>query len=177
MTSELRGARREGRVTAGVLLLWLVGLALLALPDAKPRAAAAGPPAVRDNPNSCEVRPPLGHTVAVEVVDVIDGDTIEVRLALRTRVRLLSCWAPETRTADAREKAQGLKAKAALEQLAAGRKGVLFVPTAGAARVGDVWSFDRVLGHVWLDGDSETLSAHQVGRRLASTRKGGELGE
>lgn len=177
MKSELRGARGEGLVTAAVTLALVGLLGLIVVQGAKPRAAAAGPPAVRDNPNSCEVRPPLGHTVACRVAAVIDGDTIEVEVVRRVRVRLLSCWAPETRTLDEREKEQGLEAKAALSALALGRDATLFVPTADAPRLGDVWSFDRVLGHVWLDGDRETLSAHQVGRRLASTRKGGELGE
>jgi endonuclease YncB( thermonuclease family) len=131
----------------------------------------------RSGDDQLAAQPPLGHAVAIEVVDVIDGDTITVKIVLLSRVRLLDCWAPETRTGDEHEKRAGLRAKAALQQLAAGRKGVLFVPTSGAQRLGDVWSFDRVLGQVWLDGDRETLSAHQVGRRLASSTKGGKLGE
>jgi len=40
---------------------------------------------------------------------VVDGDTITVELKIPVRVRLLDCWAPETRTKDAEEKKKGIR--------------------------------------------------------------------
>lgn len=122
-------------------------------------------------------RPALGVAEHVRIVNVIDGDTIEVEVVRRARVRLLDCWAPESRTTDLAEKKLGLAAKERLAELAAGKTATLFVPTGAAALVGDVTTLGRFLGHVWLDGDDRTLSAHQVEAGLAATTKGGRLGQ
>lgn len=121
-------------------------------------------------------KPPLGVTVACQIVGVVDGDTVEVEIVRRCRVRLLDCWAPETRSIDPAEKKAGAAAKLNLAKIALEKPATLFVPTAGASRVGDVFTFDRVLGHLWLDGDDRSLAHRQIAANHASTAKGGPVG-
>lgn len=105
-------------------------------------------------------RPPAtGWTTHARIVEVYDGDTITVEVTRRFRVRLLDCWAPEIRTRDAAEKARGLAAAAYLTELAEGKPAILHVPLDGID-AGDAWSFGRVLGSVWIDGDDKPLAAH-----------------
>lgn len=151
------------------LTLAILGLALCAAAPAKPPAAPGGA--------SEQPKPPAGITLPVKVVGVVDGDTLEVAVDWRIRVRLLDCWAPELKKGTEAEKKAGFKAKLDLAALAVGKPATLFVPTDKASRVGDVFTFDRILGHVWTDGDPQTLSAHQVSARNASTTKGGQLGK
>jgi len=44
--------------------------------------------------------PSLGWTTRASIERVIDGDTLDVTICRRVRVRLLDCWAPELRTRD-----------------------------------------------------------------------------
>lgn len=122
------------------------------------------------------LRPPLGYTTRCRVVEVIDGDTLEVEIVKRVRVRLLDCWAPESRTRDKTEKEKGLAARNHLDYLAAGKDGVLFVPGHQENEVGDALTLSRVLGQVWIDGQRSSLAEQQVENKLASTRKGAALG-
>ena len=115
------------------------------------------------------VRPEHGISVACRIVDVHDGDTVTCEITRRVRVRLLDCWAPEVNGA---EKPRGIKSRDALRAIALQKSGTLYVPTEGNDEIGDVMTFDRVLGHVWLDDDpSESLSQKQVGRGLATKTK------
>lgn len=94
--------------------------------------------------------PEPGITTRCVVARVIDGDTVEVSITKILTVRLLDCWAPETRTTDLEEKARGLAAKAHLEDLAEGRFALLHVPADESGRVGDVFTMGRVLGDLWI---------------------------
>ncbi|WP_428303893.1 thermonuclease family protein [Lacipirellula sp.] len=123
------------------------------------------------------VKPSPGVSLRCQVVGVVDGDTLEVEVIRRVRVRLLDCWAPESRTTDAAEKKAGLAAKVELSAAAVGKRATLFVPTDAASRVGDVFTFDRVLGHVWVEGLAESLSEHQVRLKHAATAKGNPVGQ
>lgn len=66
-----------------------------------------------------------------EVLRVVDGDTVDVRVDLgfhchyRVRVRLHGINAPESRTRNKEEKIRGLAAKERLEQLIGGKNVVL----------------------------------------------------
>lgn len=104
--------------------------------------------------------PQPGVVVRCRVVEVTDGDTVTVEIRQRVRVRLLDCWAPETRTTDPDEKARGLAAKRYVERQAMGKPAILEVPTADARRADDVLTFGRVLGRLWIDG--RDLSASTV---------------
>jgi len=114
-------------------------------------------------------QPPLGLTARATVERVLDGDTLDVVLQLPVRIRLLDCWAPEIHGA---EKPQGIASKEQLERMApVGSHVRVQVPTGKADALGDVLTLGRVLGHVWRDGDDESLSELMVAAGLATTEK------
>lgn len=104
----------------------------------------------------CMIRPSPGLTARCRVIEVYDGDTVTVEMRIPVRVRLLDCWAPELREDGGEESREHLDWIAGLED------GMLWVPWGDARRAGDVWSFNRILGHVWIDGSDESLSERQV---------------
>jgi endonuclease YncB( thermonuclease family) len=122
-------------------------------------------------------KPPLGLTARATVIKVVDGDTIDVELHIRTRIRMLGCWAPESRTLDPAEKKLGLAAKAHLSELTADGNGTVFIPTEDAHSIADVMTLDRLLGRFWMDGQVTDISTEQVVNGFASSTKGGKLGE
>lgn len=108
--------------------------------------------------------PPIGFTTKAKAVRVIDGDTLDVEITRRIRVRLKDCWCPETRTRDLEEKERGLKAKRHLKDLLSldtgffnwGSKGnevVLFIPADKEGDIKDVFTFGRVVGNIFVDGE------------------------
>jgi endonuclease YncB( thermonuclease family) len=117
------------------------------------------------------------------VIRVVDGDTVEVEIRRVLRVRLLDCWAPESRR-DARlsesrqqeSKAKGQASKAHLSALADGKEVILQIPLADDGDVSRSITMGRVLGRVWLlDHPHESLSAMQVQAGHATTTKPEEL--
>lgn len=119
--------------------------------------------------------PPRGWTVDGEVVRVIDGDTIVVRTSIEYHVRLLDCWAPESRTTNPDEKARGLRAKKRMEQLAAtGHSVRVHVPNA-SSDLTEAITMGRLLGRVWLTKNgqpaAEDLSVTMVREGLATVEK------
>lgn len=120
--------------------------------------------------------PQLGYTTRCRVTEVIDGDTLEVQIVKKLRVRLIDCWAPETRTKDDKEKRSGILSKEHLRYLAAGREGTLLVPGHQDNELGDAITMSRALGRVWVDGQERSLSELQVAAKHAATRKGARLG-
>ena len=108
--------------------------------------------------------PPIGFTTKANVVKVIDGDTLDVEITRRIRVRLKDCWCPETRTRDLEEKERGLKAKRHLKDLLSLDTGffswgsrnhevVLFIPADKEGDIKDVFTFGRVIGNIFVDGE------------------------
>tara|TARA_R110002051_G_scaffold268831_1_gene328872 strand:- start:809 stop:1243 length:435 start_codon:yes stop_codon:yes gene_type:complete len=108
--------------------------------------------------------PPKGITTDVKVVRVIDGDTVDVAITRTVRVRLLDCWAPETRTKDPAEKAKGYESKKYLHDmltqvfyndLAARKKKkvTLFIPADEQGEIKDNFTFSRVLGRLFVGGE------------------------
>lgn len=93
--------------------------------------------------------PPTGWTTKAKVVRVIDGDTVEVEIKRRMTVRLLDCWAPESRTRDLEEKKRGLESKARMEELVGGKPVTLHVPT--TENLAKLFTFGRVLGRIWVN--------------------------
>lgn len=115
--------------------------------------------------------PEAGLTVDGQVVRIIDGDTVEFEVTRRIRVRLLDCWAPETRTTDAFEKQRGLAAKAYLEKLLAGAVGCrLFIPASQDGELSDLFTLGRVLGKIWTSGARLSLSELMVHAGHATPR-------
>lgn len=111
--------------------------------------------------------PPHGWSTPCRVVNVVDGDTVDVEVRRVIRVRLIDCWASETRTKDQAEKQRGIAAKEHLRAVSEGRAATLFIP--GGETFKDQLTLDRVLGHVWVDG--EDLSELQVKGGFASKGK------
>lgn len=116
-------------------------------------------------------QPPTGYCTRANIVRVIDGDTIEVEIVKRVPVRLLDCWAPETRTTDKEEKLRGLASKARLTEIAKGKHATLYVPTSAAGNINDMETMGRVLGQVWVDGQEKSLSEMQVEAGHATVKK------
>jgi len=121
--------------------------------------------------------PPAGLTIPVTYERARDGDTIEVRIrgsAFVWAVRLLDCWVPELRTE------VGQQARDFVVDVLHRLDPIdlrLFIPAPETSNVlRDVFSFDRVLGYLYVSS-STTLNQMLVQRGLASSRKGGELGE
>jgi len=109
-------------------------------------------------------QPPTGFCTKCEVVKIIDGDTLRVRITRIIDVRLLECYCPETRTKDLTEKEKGLQAKNYLEDLLYEREDspqinyqsrplVLFIPADEDGQIKDIFTFGRVLGRVFVDGE------------------------
>ena len=100
-------------------------------------------------------------TTKASVVRVLDGDTLEVEIRFTVIVRLLDCWAPETRTLDLKEKALGQESKRYLEKMLEDDEEItLFIPL--SSNIGKSFSFGRVLGHVWDDDSPKSVSVRMV---------------
>ena len=114
---------------------------------------------------------------------VIDGDTLEVEIRRTIQVRMLDCWSPESRLdpripEDRREaeKARGIAAKKALQELATDREVIVRIPTSRNGELAQSITLGRVLGEVWLTSDpKESLSQKQVSAKHATTTKPEEL--
>ena len=101
-------------------------------------------------------------------IRVIDGDTILCQFSYTAHVRLIDCWAPESRTKNAIEKSKGLKSKARLQQLALGQDIRVQIPI--GEDVGNSTTLSRVLGRAWL-ADGRELSEIMVSEGLATKTK------
>jgi len=146
-------------VLLGGLLLCLATVVRAGeLSQETPRPVAVAGPALIDVPVRASLRLPC------EVIEVYDGDTLTVEIRLRAKVRLLNCWAPEIRRADPEEIERGLASRDHLSGLAAGERGVLEIPLDGQGihSVGDLFSFERVLGNVYVGDPQINLGASQV---------------
>tara|TARA_Y100000310_G_scaffold161034_1_gene160907 strand:+ start:2365 stop:2721 length:357 start_codon:yes stop_codon:yes gene_type:complete len=115
--------------------------------------------------------PPEGFTTKATVVRVIDGDTVDVIIERRMRIRLEDCWAPETRTRDLEEKARGLEAKQFAKEKLLNQDVVVHIPADPEGEMKDVFTFGRAVGRVFLDG--EDFSAIIVREGLATQTKNG----
>lgn len=120
--------------------------------------------------------PQPSWTTRAKVTRVIDGDTIEVEIKRVIRVRMLDCWAPESRS-DPRlpkseqnaEKLRGERSKENLRQLCEGKTVVIQIPS--DLEVAHLITMGRWLGNVWLEGDGESLSEKQVRGGFADKEK------
>jgi len=82
---------------------------------------------------------------------VIDGDTVDAMIDLgfdtwvHKRIRLLGIDAPETRTKDLQEKAEGIKTKERLIDLMDSSGGEFVLESRGVGKYG------RCLGIIWIE--------------------------
>lgn len=159
-----------------VLLLMLIAFVANAAPQEKPLRPEPDqrftPPQIAAMLDQFKC-PPRGFCIDGHVVRVIDGDTVVVRSQIEYQIRLLDCWAPESRTKDLEEKSRGLQAKARMQELAQDQQCRVFVPSSGS--VADMISMGRLLGRVWILSDGRPtdsdLSAIMVGEGLATKAK------
>ena len=99
-----------------------------------------------------------------EVKNVVDGDTIDVIIDLgfdilfASRVRLAGIDTPESRTSDKMEKALGLEAKEYLKKHVKGAKKVII----RTEKMDSSEKYGRILGWVYLDGDSESINNKMI---------------
>lgn len=116
---------------------------------------------------SDSARPGIGLTVEVDLVRVVDGDTVNVRFrSPEVSVRLADCWAPEVRGKDA---AAGQASRENLQRIVSGGKLVLHVP--GASTLAGILSMGRVVGRIY-DADGRDVSTLQVEQGHAKKTKG-----
>lgn len=109
-----------------------------------------------------------GLTLDARCIRVLDGDTIECESKVTYRVRLIDCWAPETRTSDVAEKQRGLRSKNRMVQLADGKPLRITIPLTGDLT--DATTLGRILGRAWLE-DGRELSEIMVEEKLATKTK------
>lgn len=114
--------------------------------------------------------PEPGITARGRVINVVDGDTIDISVTRIVRVRLLDCWAPEKHMTDVPgEKAKGILAANEMTRVALNKPVILFVPTTDDLK--DSLSLDRALGKVWLADSQISLSEYMVEKGLATKTK------
>ena len=115
--------------------------------------------------------PELGWASNGHVIRVIDGDTMEVAVTRKIRVRLRNCWAPELEPIDQRRQwalkkdipeNSGMASQLHLSRLAEGFQVRVFVAGSPDDEFSDVTSMGRVIGDVYLLKDNTNLAAAQV---------------
>lgn len=122
--------------------------------------------------------PSPNWTTAGFVSRVIDGDTVEVTITRTLRIRLIDCWAPESKL-DPRvpleqqddEKKAGQKSKENLCKLSLGKNVVVQIPTDPAGDIEKSMTLGRVLGRVWVPGEEKSVNELQVEQGHASKTK------
>jgi micrococcal nuclease len=99
-----------------------------------------------------------------EVKNVVDGDTIDVVIDLgfdilfASRVRLAGIDTPESRTTDKAEKVLGLEAKEYLKKCLKDSKSVVI----RTEKMDSSEKYGRILGWVYVNGDSESLNNKMI---------------
>ena len=103
--------------------------------------------------------PETGIVISGVVTKVIDGDTLEVEVTRRVRVRVKDCWSPEKRKTDhPSEKELGQMATHQMMSLAGGTKVRVAAVTDGDQDLGDGLSFGRVVADVFRERDGKSLA-------------------
>ena len=99
-----------------------------------------------------------------KVTKVVDGDTIDVIIDLgfdisfSSRVRLAGIDTPESRTSYKDEKALGLESKAYLKNCIEKAKTIVIK----TEKINSSEKYGRILGWVYLDGDTESLNDKMI---------------
>jgi micrococcal nuclease len=110
-----------------------------------------------------------------KVNKIVDGDTIDVDIDLgfavsfTQRVRLAGIDTPESRTTDAKEKALGLEVKEKIKkELAAAKDVVIKTEKPDSSE-----KYGRILGWIFLDGNTVSLNQQLIDQGYAWTYGGG----
>ena len=111
----------------------------------------------------------MKYYYGVEVLRVVDGDTVDVRMDLgfdvwhKCRVRLVGINAPESRTRDKEEKKRGLAAKHWLEERLFGVDDIYSVELHSQGK----GKYGRVLGELYIDETNINQEMIEVGHAVA----------
>ena len=110
-----------------------------------------------------------------KVNKIVDGDTIDVDIDLGfdisffSRVRLAGIDTPESRTTDLKEKALGLEVKEKIKkELAAAKDVVIKTEKPDSSE-----KYGRILGWIFLDGNTVSLNQQLIDQGYAWTYGGG----
>ena len=110
-----------------------------------------------------------------KVNKIVDGDTIDVDIDLgfdisfSSRVRLAGIDTPESRTTDLKEKALGVEVKEKIKkELAAAKDVVIKTEKPDSSE-----KYGRILGWVFLDGNTVSLNQQLIDQGYAWTYGGG----
>lgn len=106
------------------------------------------------------IQPPLGYTFPCTYVRTIDGDTVIVKLFDREwHVRIMTLLAPENHGSKNcsyvidGKKVTGIESAAYMKSLMEKAKVViLHIPFASHGSIGEYFTFDRVRGMIFADG-------------------------
>ena len=131
--------------------------------------------------------PRLGLSVPVWYKRSVDGDTLDLQLpggSLKWRVRLLNCWCKELNRGTTTSKTLGREAlryaDALLSDHAKDLRAWFPIPedlNLDEMNPLDMFSFNRLLGAVYIGRYGQELGRILVEAGLASSEKGGVLGE
>lgn len=102
---------------------------------------------------------------AATVNDVTDGDTLRISADVSMAIRLLDCWAPELKTGE-----PGIASKRNLIRLTSrNQRCIVEVPLHDD--IGKCTSLGRILGRVYIEGQTKDLSTLQVEGGFATRGK------
>jgi endonuclease YncB( thermonuclease family) len=103
-----------------------------------------------------------------KVVEIVDGDTVELEISFRLRVRLAGIDAPELRGGTPESRYAAQLSRDHLRDHAKGEPCILQVPLTGAPTLGHLFSFERLVGRVWVW--DECLSELQLANGMAEPK-------
>lgn len=102
---------------------------------------------------------------AATINDIHDGDSIRISADVSMAVRLLDCWAPELKTGE-----PGIASKRNLIRLTSrNQRCIVEVPLHDD--IGKCTSLGRILGRVYIEGQTVDLSTLQVEGGFATRHK------
>jgi len=110
-----------------------------------------------------------------KVNKIVDGDTIDVDIDLgfdvsfSSRVRLAGIDTPESRTTDLKEKALGLEVKEKIKKEIAAAKDIVIK----TEKPDSSEKYGRILGWLFLDGNTVSLNQQLIDQGYAWTYGGG----
>lgn len=101
--------------------------------------------------------PPIGWTTHATVSRVIDGDTVEVDVNRRLVIRLKDCWAPERSTVAGRKSMEHVNSL-----IMPGDDLIVQIDGSDRDMIGDLLTFSRFVGDIWIPGDKLSLAEQQI---------------
>jgi len=110
------------------------------------------------------------YFIPFKVTRVLDGDTVEGVIEIKVQVRMRNCWAPElkprhkgrTEESLASEKAAAKASRDHLQKMALNKDGYLVLSFDKTKHIGEMFSFGRLLGSVFIKGEAGSLATRQV---------------